>query len=210
MDIIRAEQISKRFDGTFRLGPLDFRVAAGEIFGVAGTNSTGKTTLLKLLWGLMKPDQGHIAIFGMQPHLNQLRLRRFAGYLSQDPRCHSHCTATQFLRFVGHFYDGWEEKYACALLNDFDIDPEAKLHALSKGDRMKLGIVAAASHRPHLLLLDEPVSGVDAESCLQILDFLRTLAREKRASIVVSCMARGALDGIADSILMLPPFDSRV
>jgi ABC-2 type transport system ATP-binding protein len=186
MEIIRAEQVSKGFDGAFRLGPLDLRLAPGEILGIVGPVGAGKTTLLRLLWGFVKPDSGLISILGMQPHLNQLRLRRHVGYLAQNPRFHSECTAKQFLQFVGHFYDGWKEPYASRLLSRLDIDPQEKIRRLSDGDRIKVAIVAAASHQPALLLLDEPTSGVDLPARLDILRFLSRLAREKHVSMLVS------------------------
>jgi ABC-2 type transport system ATP-binding protein len=203
MEIIQAEQVSKEFDGSFRLGPLDLRVAPGEILGIVGPVGAGKTTLLRLLWGFVRPDSGRISILGMQPHLNQMRVRRQVGYVTQNPSFHSECTAKQFLQFVGHFYDGWEETYASRLLSRLDIDPQEKIHKLPIGDRIKVGIVAAASHQPALLLLDEPKSDVDLLARLDILHFLRRLAREERVSILVSFRMPDDLDYIADSVLML-------
>ena len=203
MEIIRAEQVSKGFDGLFRLGPLDLRVAAGEILGIVGPAGSGKTTLLRLFWGFVRPDSGRISILGMQPHLNQLQLRRHVGYLTQNPRFHSECTAKQFLQLVGHFYDGWEETYASRLLSQLDIDPQEKIRRLSSGDRIKVAIVAAASHQPALLLLDEPTSGVDLVARLDILRFLKRLARKKHVAMLVSCRLPDDLDYIADSVLML-------
>jgi len=203
MEIIRAEQVSKGFDGLFRLGPLDLRVAAGEILGIVGPAGAGKTTLLRLFWGFVRPDSGRISILGMQPHLNQLQVRRHVGYLTQNPRFHSECTAKQFLQLVGHFYDGWEETYASRLLSQLDIDPQEKIRRLSSGDRIKVAIVAAASHQPALLLLDEPTSGIDLLARLDILRFLRRLAQEKHVAMLVSCRLPDDLDYIADSVLML-------
>src|SRR2546425_6976969 len=203
MEIIRAEQVSKGFDGLFRLGPLDLRVAAGEILGIVGPAGAGKTTLLRLFWGFVRPDSGRISILGMQPHLNQLQLRRHVGYLTQNPRFHSECTVKQFLQLVGHFYDGWEETYASRLLSQLDIDPQEKIRRLSSGDRIKVAIVAAASHQPALLLLDEPTSGVDLVARLDILRFLKRLARKKHVAMLVSCRLPDDLDYIADSVLML-------
>jgi len=209
MEVIRAQRIFKKFEETFLLGPLDFSVASGEVLGVVGPTNAGKTTLLKLLWGFIQPSQGHIAILGMKPHLNQLRLRRFTGYLSQNPKRDLDCTVKAFLCFTGHFYEGWEETYACTLLSQFDIDPNAKLHTLCKGDCTKLGIVAACAHRPSVLLLDEPVSGIDDGSRLETLNFLKTLACEQHVGIVISSNARRDIDGVADRILMLPAFNNR-
>jgi len=209
MEIIQVEQITKTFAGRFQLGPLNFNMVAGETLGVVGPSMSGKTTLLKLIWGFLKPDHGRIALFGIQPHLHQLRLRRFVGYLPQNLQCDLRSTARQFLRFAGHFYEGWDENHACALLRKVDIDPDRTLDILSKADRVRVGIVAAAVHRPALLLLDEPLSEVDAATRREIVDFLRRVASENCASMLVSCVCPSHVDSIADNILMLPPLKNR-
>ena len=203
MDIIRAEHVSKDVGPTFRLGPLDLRVAPGETLGIAGPAGSGKTTLLKLLWGFIRPDEGCISIFGMEPHLNQLRLRRRVGYLGPNPRFHSEWTAKQFAQYLGHFYSGWNEMETIRLLSCFALDPNSKIRDLSNGDRTKVAIVSVASHRPELLLLDEPTSSTDRASRRAILRFLARLAKDRRISILITCALGDDLDYIADSVLML-------
>ena len=203
MEIIRAEHVSKEFGCTFRLGPLDLRVAPGEILGIVGPEGSGKTTLLKLLWGFIRPDDGRISIFGMEPHLNQLRLRHRVGYLGPNPRFHSEWTAKQFAQYLGHFYSGWNEMETSRLLSYFAIDPNSKIRDLSSGDRSKVAIVSVTSHRPELLLLDEPISSIDRASRRAILRFLSRLAKERHISILLSCSLSDDLDYIADSVLML-------
>jgi ABC-2 type transport system ATP-binding protein len=203
MEMVRTEQLSKSFKGVFQLGPLDLRVAVGEVLGILGPDGAGKTTLLRLLWGFMRPDHGRIFVFGMQPHLNQMNVRRRAGYLSERPQFYSALTARQFLRFVGNFYDGWEERHACGQLEKLGVDPGLKVEKLSKGDRVKLGLVSAVGHHPALLILDEPTLGLDSPTRLEILRFLRNLAREQQVSILISSHISDDLDRIADSVLTL-------
>src|SRR5947207_6795900 len=109
METIRTEQLSKSFKGVFQLGPLDLRVEPGEVLGIMGPNGAGKTTLLRLLWGFMRPDSGRISVFGLQPHLEQVKVRLRAGYLSEHPAFYPTFTAQEFLRFIGNFYDQWDE-----------------------------------------------------------------------------------------------------
>jgi ABC-2 type transport system ATP-binding protein len=203
MNIIHAEQVSKGFGGVFQLGPLSLRVAAGEILGVVGPEGSGKTTLLKLLWGFIRPDSGYVCVCGMQPHLNQLQLRRRVGYLGCNPRIHSEYTAQQFMQQVGIFYDGWNKACAIRLLTHFDIDPRARMADLSNTDRKKVAIASVLTHQPNGLILDEPISGIDRAGRLAILRFLKRLAKEELVSILVSCPIPEDLDYIADSILML-------
>lgn len=203
METIRTENLCKSFKDAFRLGPLDLRVVQGEVLGVMGPNGAGKTTLLRLLWGFMRPDGGNISVFGMTPHLEQVKVRLRAGYLSEFPRFYLALTATQFLRFIGNFYDAWDETRANQLLEQFEVHPELKIEQLSKGNRIKLGLISAVSHRPSLLILDEPTSGLDPLVRLDILRFLKSLAREENTSVLISSHITDDLDQIADTILML-------
>src|ERR1041385_4845218 len=203
MEIIRAEHVSKGFGAAFQFGPLDLRVAAGQILGVVGPAGSGKTTLLQLLWGFVRPDHGTISIFGMQPHLNQPRLRYCVGYLPQNPRLPSCFTVREFLEFGCHFYGGWNETHGSRLLAQLDSDPHSKIKDLSNAGRTKVAIVAAASHKPALLLLDDSTSGLDHDSRLAFLGFLRRLVVEEHVTALLSCRLAEDLDYIADSVLML-------
>lgn len=203
METIRTEQLFKTFKSAFRLGPLDLRVAPGEILGVMGPNGAGKTTLLRLLWGFTRPDGGTISVFGLQPHLEQIKVRLRAGYLSENPRFYPSLTARQFLRFIGRFYDGWNETVTDTLLDQFKVSAEVKMEQLSKGNRIKVGLISAVGHRPSLLILDEPTSGLDPLVRREILEFLNKLAHNDKVSILLSSHISDDLDQIADSVLML-------
>jgi ABC-2 type transport system ATP-binding protein len=202
MDIICIEALEK-FLGAFRLGPLDLRVRAGEILGIMGPNGAGKTTLLRLAWGFLRPDRGSIRIFGLQPHLEQIRLRLRAGYLSEKPQLYNGLTASRFLQFVSSFYEGWDLARVQSLLEGFRIDPEMPVQNLSKGNRVRLALISAVGHRPSLLILDEPASGLDPLARVDILDFIRKMAREEHVCVVLSSHVSDDLDQIADSVLML-------
>jgi ABC-2 type transport system ATP-binding protein len=151
----------------------------------------------------MRPDSGNISVFGLRPHLEQVKVRLRAGYLSENPRFYPALTAEQFLAFIGNFYDRWDETRARSLLDQFGVSAGLKIEKLSKGARVKLGLISAIAHRPSLLILDEPTSGLDPLIRTDILNFLRQLAREDNVSIILSSHISGDLDPIADSVLML-------
>jgi ABC-2 type transport system ATP-binding protein len=202
MEIIKIESLEKQL-GQFRLGPLNLRLQAGEILGIMGPNGAGKTTLLKLAWGFLKPDLGSIRVFGLQPHMDQIRLRLKSGYLSESPQFYSALRARTFVRFISNFYEGWDSTRVESLFREFRIDPEMRIQNLSKGNRVKLGLISALGHRPSLLILDEPTSGLDPLIRVDILDFLRRLARTENVCVLLSSHISDDLDQIADSVLML-------
>jgi ABC-2 type transport system ATP-binding protein len=203
MDTIAAQQLCKSYRGVFRLGPLDLRVAPGEVLGIMGPNGAGKTTLLRLLWGFIRPDAGSISVFGLQPHLEQVKVRLKAGFLSENPAMYDSLTARQMLQFVSRFYGRWDSSWTDVLLDRFSVNPDLKTEKLSRGNRVKLGLISALGHHPALLILDEPTAGLDPLVRVEILQFLRKMAREEGVSILLSSHISDDLDQIADSVLML-------
>jgi ABC-2 type transport system ATP-binding protein len=203
METLTTEHLCKTMEGVLTLGPLDLHVAPGEIVGIIGPPESGKTTLLRLLWGFLRPDEGRITVFGMQPHLHQVTVRLRAGYVANCPRFCTSLTAKQHLRFVGSFYGGWDESVTDRLLEQFGVDADVGILELSQADRMKVSLISALGHRPSLLLLDEPTSGLDPVTRAEILQFLRRAAWKHKTSILLSAHLSDDLDQIADSILVL-------
>ena len=203
MDVFQLEGVTKDRGDNFTLGPMSLHLSPGEILGVMGPNGAGKTTLLRMLWGFLRPDGGRVSVFGRSPHLEQVWVRLRAGYLSEAPEFYRWMTARRFLSFIAGFYPSWEWSRADRLIEDFELDGGKKVGELSKGNRIKLGLIAAIAHRPQLLILDEPTSGLDPVIRIDILEFLHTLSRDDGAGVVMSSHVSDDLDRIADSVLML-------
>jgi len=202
MDIVKIEGLEKSH-GEFRLGPFDLRVEPGAILGILGHPGAGKTTLLRLLWGFQRPDRGRVEIFGLQPHLEQLKVRVRAGYAAEFTWYYPELTIEQFLNFIGSFYDTWDNTYVQTLLKQFRLTWWYKVNELSLQERRKLALIAAMGHRPSLLILDQPTAGLDEETRTQVLKFLRKLAREDKATLVISSHITDDLDQITDGVLTL-------
>jgi ABC-2 type transport system ATP-binding protein len=203
VEVIRIDEMSRCHGRGFMLGPLSFTVNRGEILGLMGPNGAGKTTLLKLIWGFLRPDHGMVRVFGLTPHLEQLVVRLRAGLLSESPQFYGWMRARRFLDFMSGFYDRWDENYLNELAGRFQLDLDKRIEQLSKGNRAKLGLMAAVAHHPELLLLDEPTSGLDPIVRLDILEFLGELASEHGVAILLSSHISDDLDQIAQRVLML-------
>ena len=144
-----------------------------------------------------------MSVFGRSPHLEQVWIRLRAGYMSESPHFYGWMTARRFLAFIAGVYPSWDWGQANRLLEEFGLTGDRKVEELSKGNRIKLDLVAAVAHRPQLLMLDELTAGLDPLVRVDILGFLENLVRHEGAGIVMSSHVSDDLDRIADSVLML-------
>ena len=202
MHLFEIDQVLKARGDSFILGPLSLKLARGEILGVMGPNGAGKTTLLRLLWGFMRPDAGTISVLGMTPHLDQIRIRRHAGFVSDSVRFYEWMSVERYLRFVAGFYPSFDWEWACRLREDLGLGGSARIGELSRGNRAKLALVSAVAHQPALLILDEPTSGLDPLVRAEVLGILKKMA-ERGVGIVLASHVSSDLDQVAGSILML-------
>ena len=158
---IVAEGLTRAFGPHRGVEDVSFTVSEGEIFGFLGPNGAGKSTTIRLLLGLMRPDTGTITSLGCDPITDSVALHRQVGYLPGELAWFANLTGRVILeRFAGA--RGLEDTtYRDELVARFDAELDRPVGQLSKGNRQKLGIVAAFMHRPRLLVLDEPTSGLD-------------------------------------------------
>ena len=203
MQMVETVHLEKQHGSQFRLGPLDITVRAGELVGVVGGCGEGKTTLLQLVWGFLRPDRGCVRVFRQEPHLNQLAVRTRTGYLRASPSFNEGMTVRRHLQFVGEFYTGWSETSASALLRRFAMNPDALVYQLPPAVRRKLALISAIAHEPELLLLDEPLAGWSLADHAEIAAFLRTEARERGCGIIMTACHSCDVSGVADTVIRL-------
>lgn len=178
--MIEIVNLSKSFGSLWAVKNLDLTVNTGEIFGFLGPNGAGKTTTIRLLVGLLRPTTGTAAIAGHDIQRDSLAAKRCFGYLAQTPLLYDRLTGSEFLRFIGGVYglaDEESDERAQALLALMDLDDKADqlIESYSGGMRYKIGLCAALLHRPQVLILDEPLVGLDPASSRRIKDVLLDL-----------------------------------
>jgi ABC-2 type transport system ATP-binding protein len=158
---IRVDALCKKFRGREVLADLSFDVPVGQTFAFLGRNAAGKTTTIRTLLGLLTPDSGSVSVLGLDPQKNPLAVRQSVGYLAEDQHMFGWMTAEQIVRFVAPFYATWDAALARRYLLQFDLPVDQKIKHLSKGQSVRLGLVLALAHRPAVVILDDPVLGLD-------------------------------------------------
>lgn len=183
-EIITVQGLTKFFGEVVGIEHLSLAVQRGEIFGFLGPNGAGKTTTIRLLLDLLRPSSGIVTIFGKPISENSLEIRRRCGYLPGSFAAYGAMRAGEYLRFMADVRGTRAESQA-ELLQRFSISPanlQQRIKHLSHGTLQKLAIVQAFFHRPELLILDEPTTGLDPLMQEQLYDLLR--ACQERGSTV--------------------------
>ena len=181
--MIQTERLSKRYGSKTALIDLDLRVEPGEILGFLGPNGAGKSTTVKILTGLMPADSGRALVAGHDIAKEPLEVKKRIGYVPEQPALYDSLTADEYLDVIGclyHLDPAASRARRDELLALFDLSAakHQRLKEFSKGMRQKVVIASALLHRPDVLILDEPLDGLDANTALVMKELLRKLAAQ--------------------------------
>ena len=201
-DALVIKGLEKRFSG-FRLGPLDLTVPEGAIYGFIGPNGAGKTTTIDLVMGMGTPDAGSVEVFGMDHMRDEVAVKKRIGYVGPDLSFNAWGRVNRSLSFVRSFYSDWDDTYCADLLERMGIGMNDRISTLSFGARTKLALVVALSHRPSLLLLDEPLAGLDVVSKQEIFEELLRAVQDTSRTVVISSHDLHDLERLTDHIGMI-------
>ena len=160
-DIIRTEQLTKSYGPARGIIEVDLSVEQGEVFGFLGPNGAGKTTAIRTILDLIRPTSGKAFVFGIESTVDPISIHRRIGYLPGEFTLYDRLTGRQTLTYFANLRGGVDAVYQQSLIERFDLDPSRRFKELSKGNKQKVGLVAALQHNPELLLLDEPTAGLD-------------------------------------------------
>ncbi len=200
---VEVRGLTRRFGGKAALDEVCLAVPRGSVFGLLGANGAGKTTLIRHLMGLLRPEQGSVRVLGGDPVTDPVGVLSRVGYLSEENDLPPWMTVDELLRFSRSFYPTWQDPYAAELSRVFALDAAVRVKNLSKGQRARAGLVVALAHRPELLVLDEPSSGLDPLVRRDILTaVVRTIADEGR-TVLFSSHLLDELERVADHVALL-------
>ena len=183
---IEVSSVTKRFGSFVALRDVTFSVARGEVFGYVGPNGSGKTTTIRTLLDLVRPDDGSVRVLGVDPRRGGAVERRRIGYLPGELTLWPRMSGRRVLEELARLRALEDLAHAEALAERFQVDLARRVGDLSKGNRQKLGVIQAFMHKPDLIILDEPSSGLDPLMQLELQALIREQADAGRTVFVSS------------------------
>ena len=158
---IDAQNLSRRYGYELAVANLTLRLARGRTLGFVGLNGAGKTTAIRMMVGLLKPTSGSVHVAGCEVPRERDRLKPLVGYVPDRPTVYPWMRVREAIAFCRAFYPRYNDARVAQLMRLLDLDPSRKVKHLSKGNAAKLSLLLAVGHDPQVLILDEPMSGLD-------------------------------------------------
>ena len=205
--MIEIRDLTKKYGDFTAVDRLSLSVAQGEIFGFLGPNGAGKTTTIRILAGLSLPTSGDVRIDGVDIVHDGIAAKRITGYVPDRPYLYEKLTGRELLQFVTNLYGAeWRdaERRALELLKYFDLQDwtDARIENLSHGMKQKLVIISALVHDPRLLIIDEPMVGLDALAQRQVKLLFRRLVDEGK-TVFLTTHTLSVAEAVCDRIAIL-------
>lgn len=203
--VIECVDLQRSFRG-FRLEKktvldgLDLQVLPGECYTLMGRNGCGKSTLIKLLLNLIKPGGGEASVQGTPTHRLNHRHFRQIGYVTAEHDLPKMQRVGSYLKQLAPLYPTWDVQFEKDLLKQFDLDPNQRIHALSRGMRTQVSFISAIAYRPSLLILDEPFSGLDALVRDELISGILDLMESENWTIFMASHDFDEVEKLADRI----------
>lgn len=178
--------LTKRYGSTTAVADLNLRIEPGQVFGFLGPNGAGKSTTIRMLMALQRPTQGRATLLGLDAAADSVEVHRRIGYLPGDLELFPRLTGRQHIAWFGRARGLEDDSLARQLIDRFQVVADRPVRELSKGNRQKIGLVVAFMHRPELLVLDEPTTGLDPLMRHEFENLLRETADEDRTVFLSS------------------------
>ncbi len=200
MNALEVRDLTKHYKN-FTLDRISFDLPMGSVLGLIGENGAGKSTTLKLILEIAKKDGGAVSVLGSKPG-ERLPKERI-GVVMDEVGIHGCLSARDLGRILSGVYPNWDRAAYDAYLKRMDLDPKKQFKSYSRGMKMKLGIAAALSHDPQLLILDEATSGLDPVIRDEVTDLFSEFTRDENRAVLISSHIVSDLEKICDYIAFL-------
>lgn len=205
--IVTIRNLRKKYGQNQVLHGINLEIPSGQIIGYIGPNGAGKSTTVKILCGLISEFQGDVSIFGMDLRTQTMEIKKKVGYIPENASLYESLTPLEFMEFIGEMRGIASEQTrqkAENLMNIFEMksNMNQRISTFSKGMRQKVLICSALIHNPELIFMDEPLSGLDANSVIMVKEMLTHLAREGK-TIFYSSHIMDVVEKISDRIVLI-------
>lgn len=200
--MIEMKNVCKEFDGLEAIDNVNLSIQKGSIYGLIGSNGAGKTTLIKLLAGIYRQENGAVTIEG-NPVFENPSLKQRIFYIPDQPYFFSQYTTKQMASFFKSMYHSWCDKRFTKLVQSFELDLNKKIHTFSKGWKRQVAFILALSAKPDILILDEPMDGLDPVVRKKVKNLMIQDVAEREMTILISSHNLREIEDICDHIGIL-------
>ncbi len=205
--IVSIKNLHKSYNKKQVLHGINLEIPSGQIIGYIGPNGAGKSTTIKILCGIIEEFGGEVAIFGMDMRSQSFEIKKKIGFIPENPVLYESLTPMEFLEFIGELRNLNQEQTrekAAALMKIFEMQPHLnqRIATFSKGMRQKVLLCSGLIHNPDLIFMDEPLSGLDANSVIMVKEMLTHLSREGK-TIFYSSHLMDVVEKISDRIVLI-------
>jgi ABC-2 type transport system ATP-binding protein len=187
----------------FQLSDINLNLPAGEIMGLVGVNGAGKSTIIRILLGLIQADSGNASVLGYQLPHDQVDAKREIGFASEDMRLYKGKDLAWHMGFIQSVFPHWDTSYAAHLLKKFDLRADQEVKGFSHGQRVKAALLLLLARRPKVLILDEPTTGLDPVARSEVIEELAEVLRDENRSVLFSSHNTHDIEQISDSITFI-------
>ncbi len=203
--VLMVKNLTKTFNDRIAVNNISFTINEGEIFGFLGPNGAGKSTTMKMICGLMKPTRGAVYICGHNLNTDREKALANLGGLIETPLMYTYMSGYDNLKYYASLHGGISKNdiLGYARIVGLENRLKDKVSTYSLGMRQRLGICQALLHNPKLLVLDEPISGLDPAGVKEMRDFLKMLAQRKKIGIMISSHMLGEMEHLCDTICII-------
>jgi ABC-2 type transport system ATP-binding protein len=201
-EVLRFDNVTKRFGQTVALDNLSMTLGQGEVVGLLGSNGAGKTTALRVLLGLIKPTEGRATVYGFDSWNEPVAVHQRLAYVPSEFNVWPNLTGGQILDLLGSLYGGYGEEVRQHYTERFVFDPNKKGRTYSKGNRQKIALIAALMTRADLLVMDEPTSGLDPILEQEFQSVLRE-AKGRGQTVLLSSHVLSEVETACDRVAIL-------
>ncbi|RLL43884.1 ABC transporter ATP-binding protein [Oceanobacillus piezotolerans] len=200
-NVIELHGVSKKFQ-TFSIDDIDLQMKQGYTTGFIGANGSGKSTIIKLMMNLLKPDKGKVRVFGMDYANHEKEIKNRIGFVYDSNIYYESLNLKDISRIVAPAYTQWDDKLFIKYVNQFELPINKSMKHFSKGMQMKASIAIALSHHADLIIMDEPTAGLDPTFRRELLDIFQEVMVNEGKSIFFSTHTTSDLERFADYIVL--------